>query len=123
VLAYIDIDTDTFHDLVSDLCQDLLSTSVKHEHVVIDEATIDALLGEIRDPALRREVLRAMWNIADADGVLADAEATLLSRACTVWSAESSFVSEEARRATAERQHQAGARAISAAPCRGTASQ
>jgi uncharacterized tellurite resistance protein B-like protein len=41
-----------------------------------------------------------MWNIADADGVLADAEATLLSRACTVWSAESSFVSEEARRAT-----------------------
>jgi hypothetical protein len=25
-LAYIDIDTDTFHDLVSDLCQDLLST-------------------------------------------------------------------------------------------------
>jgi uncharacterized tellurite resistance protein B-like protein len=68
--------------------------------VVIDEATIDALLGEIRDPALRREVLRAMWNIADADGVLADAEATLLSRACTVWSAESSFVSEEARRAT-----------------------
>lgn len=100
LLAYIDIDIDTFHDLVSDLCQDLLSTSVKHEHVVIDEATIDALLGEIHNPALRREVLRAMWNIADADGVLADAEATLLSRACAVWSAESSFVSEEVRRTT-----------------------
>jgi len=94
LLEYIDIDIDTFHDLVSDLCQDMLSTSVKHEHVELDQATIDALLGEIHAPALRREVLRAMWNIADADGVLADAEATLLSRACAVWSAESSFVTE-----------------------------
>jgi uncharacterized tellurite resistance protein B-like protein len=94
LLEYIDIDIDTFHDLVSDLCQDMLSTSVKHEHVELDRATIDALLGEIHAPTLRREVLRAMWNIADADGVLADAEATLLSRACAVWSAESSFVTE-----------------------------
>ncbi|MEV4783752.1 TerB family tellurite resistance protein [Burkholderia sp. LMU1-1-1.1] len=97
LLEYIDIDIDNFHDLVDDLCQDMLSTSVKHEHVVLDEATIDALLGEIQDPALRRQLLRAMWNIADADGVLADAEAKLLSRACAVWSAESHFVKEEVR--------------------------
>ena len=96
LLEYIDIDIDTFHGLVNDLCQDMLSTSVEHEQVVLDEATIDALLGEIQAPALRRELLRAMWNIADADGVLADAEARLLSRACTVWSAESGFVKEEA---------------------------
>jgi len=95
LLEYIDIDIDAFHDLVSDLCQDMLSTSVRHEHVVLDPATIDALLGEIHAPALRREVLRAMWKIADADGVLADAEATLLSRACAVWSAESHFVKQE----------------------------
>lgn len=95
LLEYIDIDIDNFHDLVDDLCKDMLSTSVKHEHVVLDEATIDALLGEIHDPALRRQLLRAMWNIADADGVLADAEAKLLSRACAVWSAESHFVKEE----------------------------
>ncbi|MFA9216045.1 MAG: TerB family tellurite resistance protein [Sphingomonadaceae bacterium] len=97
LLEYIDIDIDTFHDLVNDLCQDMLSTSVKHEHVVLEETTIDALLGEIHAPALRRELLRAMWNIADADGVLADAEAKLLARACSVWSAESSFVKDEAR--------------------------
>lgn len=96
LLEYIDIDIDTFHDLVTELCQDLLSTAVKHEHVVLDEATIDVLLDEIRDPALRRELLRAMWHIADADGVLADAEAKLLSRACHVWAAESRFVTEEA---------------------------
>ena len=97
LLDYIDIDIDTFHDLVDELCRDMLSTSVKHEHVVIDEQTIDALLGEIQDPALRRQLLRSMWNIADADGVLADAEAKLLSRACSVWSAESHFVKEEVR--------------------------
>lgn len=97
LLDYIDIDIDNFHDLVDELCQDMLSTSVKHEHVVIDEQTIDALLGEIQDPALRRQLLRSMWNIADADGVLADAEAKLLARACVVWSAESHFVKEEVR--------------------------
>ncbi|USX21582.1 TerB family tellurite resistance protein [Oxalobacteraceae bacterium OTU3REALA1] len=101
LLEYIDIDIDNFHDLVDDLCKDMLSTSVKHEHVVLDEATIDALLGEIHDPALRRQLLRAMWNIADADGVLADAEAKLLSRACAAWSAESHFVKEEVRQLVA----------------------
>ena len=101
LLEYIDIDIDTFHDLLDELCQDMLSTAVKHEHVVLDEATIDALLGEIRDPALRRQLLRAMWNIADADGVLADAEAKLLARASVVWSAESHFVKEEARQLAA----------------------
>jgi len=97
LLEYIDIDIDNFHDLVDDLCTDMLTTSVKHGHVVLDEATIDALLGEIHDPALRRQLLRAMWDIADADGVLADAEAKLLSRACDVWSAESHLVKEEVR--------------------------
>lgn len=97
LLDYIDIDIDAFHDLVDELCQDMLSTSVQHDHVVLDEATIDALLGEIQNPALRRQLLRAMWNIADADGVLADAEAKLLARACTVWSPESHFVKEEIR--------------------------
>lgn len=101
LLDYIDIDIDTFHDLVDELCQDMLSTAVKHEHVVLDEDTIDALLGEIRDPALRRQLLRAMWKIADADGVLADAEAKLLARACLVWSAESHFVKEEVRQPVA----------------------
>jgi uncharacterized tellurite resistance protein B-like protein len=96
LLDYIDISVDDFHALVTELCEDMLSTSVKHEHVVLDESTIDALLDEIRAPELRRELLRAMWKIADADGVLADAEAKLLSRACTVWAAESRFIKEQA---------------------------
>lgn len=96
LLEYIDISGEDFHDLLTELCEDMLSTSVKHEHVVLDEATIDALLDEIRAPELRRELLRAMWKIADADGVLADAEAKLLARACQVWAAESRFIQEQA---------------------------
>jgi len=51
----------------------------------------DALLDEIHDPALRRTLLRAMWQLADADGWLADAEAVLLNRAAIRWGAESNF--------------------------------
>jgi len=96
LLEYIDIDTDTFQSLLEELCQDMLSSAVQQECVELSPATIDALLDEIRDPELRRRVLRAMWSIADADGVLADGEATLLARACIMWSAESRFVRSEA---------------------------
>lgn len=94
LLEHIDIDLDTFHDLVQDLCYDLLSSSVKHDNVELDPATIDALLDDITDSDLRRELLRGMWNIADADGVLADGEAKLLARACALWAAESRFITE-----------------------------
>jgi len=96
LLEHIDIDIDTFHGLLEDLCHDLLTSSVEQGHVVIDAATMDSLLAEIADPDLRRRLLRAMWAIADADGVLADAEATLLARACAMWSVESRFVKEQA---------------------------
>jgi uncharacterized tellurite resistance protein B-like protein len=96
LLEHIDIDIDTFHGLLEDLCHDLLTSSVEQGHVVIDATTMDSLLAEIADPDLRRRLLRAMWAIADADGVLADAEATLLARACAMWSVESRFVKEQA---------------------------
>jgi len=96
LLEHIDIDIDTFHGLLEDLCHDLLTSSVEQGHVIIDAATMDSLLAEIGDPDLRRRLLRAMWAIADADGVLADAEATLLARACAMWSVESRFVKEQA---------------------------
>lgn len=96
LLEHIEIDIDTFHGLLEDLCHDLLTGSVKQGHVVIDPITIDSLLAEVTEPDLRRRLLRAMWAIADADGVLADAEATLLARACAMWSAESRFVKDQA---------------------------
>jgi uncharacterized tellurite resistance protein B-like protein len=59
--------------------------------VQLDPAQIDKLLAEIDEPDLRRRLLQALWQIADADGWLADAEAVLLARAGTVWSAEANF--------------------------------
>ena len=94
LLEHIDIDIDTFHGLLEDLCNDLLTSSVTQGHVELAPAPIASLLGEVTDPGLRRRLLRAMWAIADADGVLADAEATLLARACAMWSAESRFIKE-----------------------------
>ena len=57
----------------------------------LDSALIDELLLEIEQPDLRRQLLQAMWNIADADGWLADGEAVLLARASVMWGAETGF--------------------------------
>ena len=48
LLGHIDIDLDTFHSLLEDLCNDLLTTSVKHVHVELAPTTIDSLLGRHR---------------------------------------------------------------------------
>lgn len=93
LLEHIEIEPDTFHALLEELCFDLLSTSVRQESVELSPAAIDSLLAEITAPELRRQLLRAIWVIAEADGVLADGEATLLARACSLWSAESRFLS------------------------------
>ncbi|SDG77691.1 MULTISPECIES: TerB family tellurite resistance protein [unclassified Duganella] len=85
LLEYIDIDIDAFHVLVEELCQDMLASAGQGLHVELPPAVIDALLDEIRDPLLCQQLLRALWQIANADGVLAEAEVTLLSRARAKW--------------------------------------
>lgn len=88
LLEFIDIDIDAFHVLVEELCQDLLATAVQGTHIELPPAVIDALLDEVRDPKLRQRLLGAMWQIASADGVLAEAELTLLSQARAKWAQE-----------------------------------
>jgi uncharacterized tellurite resistance protein B-like protein len=66
-------------------------TGAAHGMVQIDRKLIDDVLAEIVDPDLRRKLLQAMWNIADADGWLADGEAVLLARAGVLWGAETGF--------------------------------
>lgn len=85
LLEFIEIDIDAFHVLVEELCDDMLASAVQDQHVELAPAAIDALLDEIRDPLLRQQLLRALWQIANADGVLAEAEVTLLSRARAKW--------------------------------------
>ena len=90
ILDHIDIDLARFQSMLQDLCDDLLS-SQSNDAVQLDDAAIDRVLAEIAHPDLRRQLLDAMWQIADADNWLADAEAVLLTRASTAWSAERNF--------------------------------
>lgn len=90
ILAYVEIDHDAFQQLLQELCDDLLTGAV-HGVVQLDTRLMDEILLEIEDPDLRRQLMQAMWNIADADGFLADGEAVLLTRASIVWGAETGF--------------------------------
>ncbi|WP_317200980.1 TerB family tellurite resistance protein [Janthinobacterium sp.] len=92
LLELLDIDKAMFQDLLQELCYDMLNTTGVQGAAGFDRALIDSLLDEIKEPELRRKLLRAMWSITDADGWLADAEAELLARACVLWAAESSFI-------------------------------
>jgi uncharacterized tellurite resistance protein B-like protein len=95
----LSIDRTLFREVLEALCHDMLHTSVVQEAVELNHQVLDGLLAEVTDPDLRRALLAAMWKIADADGVLADAEAVLLTRACAVWAAESGFVQRTRRAA------------------------
>ena len=90
ILDHIDIDLARFQRMLQDLCDDLLAAQ-SDDAVQLDDAAIDRVLAEIAHPDLRRQLLDAMWRIADADDLLADAEAVLLTRASHAWSAERNF--------------------------------
>lgn len=90
ILDHVDLDQSAFQQLLQELCDDLLTGAV-HGVVQIDTRLIDHLLAEIEEPDLRRRLLQTMWNIADADGWLADGEAVLLARASVMWGAETGF--------------------------------
>ena len=90
ILNHVALDHDAFQQLLQELCDDLLMGAV-HGVVQLDSGLIDDLLMEINQPDLRRHLLQAMWNIADADGWLADGEAVLLTRASVMWGAETGF--------------------------------
>lgn len=91
ILEYAKLDQAAFRQLLQELCDDLLTSSA-HGLVQLEPRVIDAVLGEIAHPDLRRNLLHAMWKIADADGWLADGEAQLLGRAIGLWAAETNFI-------------------------------
>jgi uncharacterized tellurite resistance protein B-like protein len=91
ILEHIDLDDDEFDAVLHELCNDLLATA-RHDTVEVDTDTIDAFLDDVDSPELRRNLLRAMWKLADADGWLADSEAIVLNRAAVRWGAETGFV-------------------------------
>lgn len=69
--------------VLHDFCADLLATShlAWSDACRIDEATLKALLDEIDEPALQRELLELCTELVAADGHLAEGEALVLSAA------------------------------------------
>lgn len=98
ILDHIDLDLPGFQRMLQELCDDLLA-SRPADAIQLDDALLDRVLAEIAHPDLRRHLLQAMWQIADADDWLADAEAVLLTRASNAWSAERNFIGANARSA------------------------
>lgn len=87
VLEVLGVSEDTFDDAAGELTQDLLAHSTNHAAgmVEIEPATIDALLDEVQDPALRALVLKGMLDIVRADQQIDHRERRLLRRALAAW--------------------------------------
>jgi uncharacterized tellurite resistance protein B-like protein len=87
VLEVLGVSEDTFDDAAGELTHDLLTHSTNHAAgmVEIEPATIDALLDEVQDPALRALVLKGMLEIVRADQMIDHRERRLLRRALATW--------------------------------------
>ena len=98
VLEVLGVSEDTFDDAAGELTQDLLTHSTNHAAgmVEIEPATIDALLDEVQDPALRALVLRGMLDIVRADQMIDHRERRLLRRALAAWGDGSEALPEAA---------------------------
>ena len=95
ITAKLGLDAQLLDRVVHAFCEDLLSSAHctsagQHE---LDPATIDALLGEIRSPALRMRLFSAILNIINAEGEVLSSEVLLLARALKVWSLDAGTAS------------------------------
>ncbi len=86
--AHAALGADAFDDVVQELCEDLLASAARRcsAEVEIDSRLLDALLGEVQEPALRVSVMKTMLDIVHADSVLDARETLLIERAFKAWS-------------------------------------
>lgn len=87
LLGVLRVSEDTFDETAGELCQDLLAAHADRSAgmVEIEPETIDRLLDEVQDPALRAIVLDGMLEIVRADKVIDHRERRLLRRATNAW--------------------------------------
>lgn len=76
-----------FNAVLHDFCEDLLATSAHTwgAACLLDAETLDALMAEVDDPALRSRVLRLCAEVVHADRHVADGEALMLRTALDRW--------------------------------------
>jgi hypothetical protein len=75
------------HDVVHDLCQDMLASSdmAWGGSSQIDRRTLAELLGEVQDPDLQLKVLRLCVAVVETDEHLAEGESMVLAAALAHW--------------------------------------
>ena len=78
---------DELHKVMRDFCEDLLSTSHASwaDACRVDPRTLDALMAEVDEPGLRRQVLRLCIAVVEADENVADGESMVLIAAVEQW--------------------------------------
>ena len=87
VLKRLAMSEDEFQKIVHHLCEDMLQYShgFNYGQIELNELTIDSILAEIENSQLRKQLLKIMLAIVDADHRLSDGEAVLISRAMQCW--------------------------------------
>jgi uncharacterized tellurite resistance protein B-like protein len=85
--AQLGLDEPGLHAVLQALCEDLLATTYleKEDTCRVDRRVLARLLGEVRDPALRKRVLELCAAVAESDACLSDAEAAVLGTAVETW--------------------------------------
>lgn len=76
-----------FNAVLHAFCEDLLATSAHTwgAACLLDADTLDALMAEVDDPALRSRVLRLCAEVVHADRHVADGESLVLRTALDRW--------------------------------------
>lgn len=82
------LERDALHTVIDTFCEDLLSDRQLHwaDACPVDEYTLEELMGEVDDPALRRKVLGLCVQLAAVDDQIAEGESIVLSAAVAHWS-------------------------------------
>ncbi len=75
------------HLVLRDFCEDLLQSQSSHwaGTCQIDPGTLNQLMAEVEDVAMRKAVLRLCVAVAEADDHVADAESIVLVSAVEQW--------------------------------------
>lgn len=96
IVERLGLSEDQFEKIVHHLCEDMLQCADGAHYGQIEMANpaIDSILEEIQDPQLRKQLLRIMLAIVDADDRLSDGEAVLIDRALQCWTLDLVSVSD-----------------------------
>ncbi len=87
VHAQLGLDRDALHEVFDTLCADLLSSNqlAWADACPVDAYTLEQILHEIDDPALRRKVRGLCIKLAEVDGHVAEGESIVLAAAAEHW--------------------------------------